>query len=110
LIERATPLRQPLISGWDAVRQPEAGKITVLRTSIWTSVPQIPLDLTSLLYGLAGLLLGGPLGHALRESPATAVRRIRWQNTVGHNLVQYDLTIEAFVYTEPRLFSARARR
>jgi DUF2937 family protein len=64
-IVRATPLLQPLVAAWDAVAAPQADKLAVLRTSIETYAPQVMLQTTAAMYGIAGLLLGGLIGHSL---------------------------------------------
>ncbi|MEJ0017196.1 MAG: DUF2937 family protein [Acetobacteraceae bacterium] len=76
-IEAAPPLSRPLFAAWDAVARPEPDKLAVLRTSVATYAPQIPLDVIAVIYGIAGLLLGGLLGHSLSAAPAAASRRLR---------------------------------
>lgn len=72
-------LLQPLRAAWDAAVHPDPDKLTVLRTSVATYVPQIALDSTSLIYGIAGLVVGGLIGHSLSAAPVAvaSLRRAR---------------------------------
>jgi len=76
-ITKAPSVSQPVLAGWDALQHPEADKLAVLRTSMVTYVPQIALDMSSVIYGIAGLLLGGLIGHAITDFPRVLWRRIR---------------------------------
>jgi len=69
---------RPIVAVWDAVQHPETDKLAVLRTSIATYVPQIALDASSAVYGIAGLLLGGLIGHIVTDLP-----RALWHRIVG---------------------------
>jgi len=77
-ITGAPLLSQPVVAAWDAVMHPEADKVDVLRTSLATYVPQISLEVSAVIYGIAGLVLGGLLGHSLSAmSGAVAASRRR---------------------------------
>lgn len=62
-IATASPLTRPITAMLDASRQPDADKLAVLQTSLETYEPQVSLGLAAVIYGIAGLLLGGLLGH-----------------------------------------------
>lgn len=72
-IMAAPPLLQPMVAGWDAATQAQADKLAVLRTSVATYVPQIMLDPTAIVYGIAGLMLGGLVGHGVSAVPRAMV-------------------------------------
>lgn len=78
-IGAAWVLDQPITAVWDAVQRPDPAKLAVLRTSLDTYVPQIALGLAAAVYGIAGLLIGGLLGHSLSAVPGavTGSRRSR---------------------------------
>ncbi|HUN42238.1 MAG TPA: DUF2937 family protein [Acetobacteraceae bacterium] len=78
-IDAASPLSQPIAAVLDASRRPDQDKLTVLRTCLETYEPQLTLGLAAVIYGIAGLLVGGLLGHTVSALPGVLVpsRRAR---------------------------------
>jgi len=69
-ITAASPLDQPLTAVLDASRRPDGDKLAVLRTCLETYQPQVTLGLAAAIYGIAGLLIGGLVGHMISAVPA----------------------------------------
>ncbi|HUB45081.1 MAG TPA: DUF2937 family protein [Acetobacteraceae bacterium] len=61
----ASPLSRPITAALDASRQPDPDKLAVLQTCLETYEPQVTLGLAAVIYGIAGLLIGGLLGHTI---------------------------------------------
>ena len=72
-IAAATPLGQPVEAAWDATMRPDADKLAVLRTSFVTYVPEVTLGIAAVVYGMAGLLVGGLLGHTCSAVPGAVL-------------------------------------
>ena len=53
-------------AAWNAIMHPGTDKLAVLRTGIVTYTPQVALDVTAIVYGV----LGGLLGHTLSAIPS----------------------------------------
>jgi hypothetical protein len=72
-IVAAPALLQPVVAAWDAIRRPETDKLNVLDTSLETYTPQVMLDFSAIIYGFAGFLLGGLVGHSVSALPGAVV-------------------------------------
>lgn len=66
-ITATTPLLQPMAAVWDMIRSPAPDKLAVAQTTVETYVPQVMLQTSAAIYGVAGLMLGGLVGHGLVE-------------------------------------------
>jgi hypothetical protein len=72
-IAAAPSLLRPVMAVWDAATRPHADKLALLNTSLATYAPQIMLDPSAIAYGIAGLLLGGLIGHSVSAVPGALV-------------------------------------
>lgn len=68
-IDAASPLNQPITAILDAAHRPDPDKLTVLNTCLDTYVPQLAFNTGGALYGIAGLLIGGLVGHSVSAVP-----------------------------------------